>query len=88
MNTYKQARQALFQGLRERGWTVITFSTRTMRDLKEPYCDVPGTAYRLWFTTQAVHYGLNRPAARSTFIDIRSMSVEQFVAQVGKWIAE
>ena len=88
MKTYKQARQALFQALRDKGWMVITFSTRTMKDLKEPYCDVPETPYRIWFTTQAVHYGKNRPEARSTFIDIRVLTPEQFVEKVKVWIAE
>lgn len=86
--TYKQARQALFDYLRSIGWTVITFSTRTMKNLKEPYCDVPGTDYRIWFTTQAVHYGTNRPLARSTFIDIRAVTPEQFVKLVGGWVVQ
>jgi len=86
--TYKQARLRLFTALREKGWTVITFSTRTMKDLVEPYCDVPGTGYRLWFTTQAVHYGKNRLEARSTFIDIRAVTPEQFVKLVGGWVVQ
>lgn len=83
--TYKQARIKLFEYLRSRGWTVITFSTRTMKNLVEPYCDVPGTNYRLWFTTQAVYYGTDRTIAHSTFIDIRAVSGEDFVKLVGGW---
>ncbi len=86
--TYKQARQALFSHLRSCGWAVITFSTRTMKDLLEPYCDVPGTDYRLWFTTQAIHYGKNRLDACSTFIDIRAVTPEQFVKLVGGWVVQ
>lgn len=66
--TYFAARQRLFAELPAQGW-------RIKRDLKVPQACKDGNT--LYFRTQAVY--LND---HSTFIDIRSMPTDQFLAEV------
>jgi hypothetical protein len=70
--TYKQARQAIFDVLRARGWTLKT-------DLKTPYATSPSGYFRLWFKPQAVYY---TDGGRHVANDARTISYELDIRKV------
>lgn len=87
--TFRQTRDALLSGLRERGWDVTTYSRG--RSLKVPYATSPDGVVRFWFKPQAIYYTVVDPpfshdfkAARSVSIDMRAETVESLLADAAR----
>lgn len=80
--TFKVARANLFDHLRKNGWMVKD-------TLKVPWAEEPDGDLRLWFKPQAVWVGgraLN--TARSTWMDIREYTPEQFLSELRKTLKQ
>lgn len=78
--TFGQARAEIFEYLKSEGWEVRDFDMRRMKPMKEPWAKSPDKQDTLFFKAQAVY--LN---AHSLFVDIRTMSPQQFLKEVEKF---
>lgn len=78
--TYKEAREKLFAHLQSNGWKLQTWNPSTMRPMVVPWASKGDV--KVWFKPQAVLVGPVLASARSTFLDIRKLTPEQFVKAV------
>ncbi len=80
--TFRQKRNELLAGLRERGWEITTYSRG--RGLKVPYATSPDGVVRFWFKSQAIYYTVAEShdfkLARSISMDMRGETVESLLA--------
>lgn len=80
--TFAQARKEIFDFLKKKGWKLVDH-------LKIPHATSPDGDYRLWFKTQAVYMSKGRHRlgdARSTWIDIRDVSPDEFMLEIESWM--
>ena len=85
--TFKASRAAVLDYLKKQHWDLVLMN-RSMKPMKVPHATSPDGRIRLWFKTQAVyvteapkgHHELGD--ARSSWVDIRSMSPAEFIKDI------
>jgi hypothetical protein len=70
--TYAVAKTRLLRELAAKGWTTSPF-------LKVPWAAPPSKDFKIWFKPQAVYRN-----DHSLFIDIRGMSVDDFIREASR----
>jgi hypothetical protein len=84
--TFKAAKADVINYLKKEGWKVVDRNYQTGKPMKIPHATSPDGRVRLWFKAQSVYVSEGPyhefKGARSSWVDIRSMSPAEFVADV------